>query len=227
MKKLLAAVSIALLTHNSFADTVFDTFGPGNRYLPTGGLTVSGPDSTAFPLPPHNAEKAAKFTSLVSGNLATVDLALQVTSAVGSVNVYLFADAPPGPGDFESSPDYQHQTLLGSVTSMVPMGTSSNAIVTVVVSQTVAVVAGQTYWLVLKAGDPITGNTWNYAVPFVQGRVMGSVNDTTWVGAGTMMPAFRITTVSSAVPELASSLWLLTIAIVGLAFARRQVGLKS
>lgn len=214
MKKfILIFGAIALLLVTARANSiVFDTFGPGDTYSQLAGYDVG-----AFFL--TSVETAAQFTAGTSGNLATVDLGLTYGRSPGEfVNVYLYGDA-------SGSPDNANQIFLGSGTPTALFGTTTNSVVSFAVAGTVPVTMGSTYWLVLKPdpANPVL-EEWNASSPAVLGVIAGSTDDSTWGGAFSVLPAFRLTASSvSSVPDSGSTLLLMLGALVPLLFFQRTL----
>lgn len=214
MKSILVILTSAALANSACADiTVFDTFGPGNTYNPSGGFLIGGGA--------NNSEIAAQFTAGASGDLATVDLGLMFfvgsNPAFNAVNVFLYGDAG-------GLPNNANQTLLGSTTPVhVFDGVTNNSIVSFSVAGNVPVNAGSIYYLVLKPQFLATDDAWMPSLPPVTGLAFASFNDSTWLeGNMHILPAFRLAAIST-VPDSAATMFLLVGSIAALMLLRRMV----
>jgi hypothetical protein len=201
MKRIIVILAGAVLSITVRADTiVFDTFGAGNTYDPTLGWQIGGFGDTG--------QVAARFTSLATGNLATVSLGLTYffgsDPASRAVNVFLY-------GDLNGSPDNANQTLLGSATpTSLFDSVTNNSVVSFSVAANAPVTAGSVYYLVLKPTVLFsTNDAWMLSLGPVSGSVFLSFDDSTWTeNPFHELPAFRLTT-TSAVPDSGGTILLL------------------
>ena len=144
MKTTLALIAAAVSLsagEASAATTFFSDLGPGGSYNCCAGWAVGGPVSPAAP--------AESFTSLSSGEVANIDIAIgQVFS--GTVNVSLWTDSGGALG-----------TELGSwtVTPATFFGLSTTILTDVHVSG-VSLVSGDSYFLELASAGTSSWN-WN------------------------------------------------------------------
>lgn len=83
VKKIFPVLTAALFAFTAHANTVFDTFGPGDT-SGGGGLSVG-----------NFVEQAAQFTAGTSGDLATVDLGLTYFDGFAALPVTSISMATP------------------------------------------------------------------------------------------------------------------------------------
>jgi hypothetical protein len=208
MKRVLLTLSITILALTARGDSiVFSSFTPpdtGTTYNSGFAWVTKGQSTTGGLL-----ETAAQFTAMSSGDLATVELGLTYVTQ-GPVNAFLYADASGSPGT--------NLGLLGTGTPTDAFQSTDHNIVSFAVGGLVPVTMGTNYWLILKPDTTSTNDTWNLSLPAVTGKVDQSIDDSTWVVASDMMPAFRVTAI--AVPE-PSMLSLIGVGLVSLLMFRK------
>jgi hypothetical protein len=216
---LIFVVLMVLSPANAPADTiVFDTFGPGNTYDANDVFNIVAPMYLG-----GLQEQAIQFTAGASGPLASLDLGLtHQATGPAPINAYLYGDAA-------GSPDNANQTFLGSGTPTEYWFTNTS-IVSIAIVGNVSVTAGSLYWLVLKPGAADTFDTWNFSSPQIMGNAYASNNDSAWYGGLGVLPAFRITALSTVgVPDLGSTWMLLLLgltAMCGLRLSTTSASLK-
>lgn len=203
--KILLVLTISVLATSARAGTIFDTFGPGNTYDPNSGYGVGFPNASGAP-----AETAAQFVATANGPLSRVTVGVTfIEPSPGAFNIFLY-------GDTGGLPDNANQTFLGSATPMSVFMTTNNAIETFAVGGNVPIIAGSTYWIVLKPVDPNELDVWNFSLPITTGNVARSRNDSDWGLLNNVEPAVRVV-----VPDSGSTILLLTLSFV-VVLASRQ-----
>ena len=209
-KKIFLVLSACVFAFTAKGTTVFDTFGPMDTYDPGNAYEVG----TFFMTP---IESAAQFTAGASGDLATVYLGLTYGRNANPVNVYLYGDA-------SGSPDNANQIPLGSVAATAAYSTTNNSVVSFAVAGTVPVTMGSTYWLVLKPSGSNVDSDWNASFPPVSGMTDYSIDDSgIWASYSAVLPAFRLTTAPSAVPDSGSTILLMLGALAPLLVLQRKL----
>jgi hypothetical protein len=175
-----AILSLSLSIKSANAQTVFDSFGPGDTFDTSIAYLIDPIGSLGF-----------MFTPSFSGPLSSISIALSDNSSVvNSVDVFLTDSSAPGtlPNTLESwslagLPNYSvayTPSLLASVAHPI-------------------LTAGTTYTLYAKS----TGDmTWNRNTLGMTGNYVFSSNGTNFgAGSGLAQGAFRVNLASSSAPE--------------------------
>ncbi len=178
---IVSALCAAAVSH---ATEAFSSFGTGNSFDQNNGYNVASSISGL-----SQQSVAFQFTSLVSGNLSSIEFAALYGSGSGVVRVGLYEDNGDSVGNLMvvDSPTVQLGQKLYQIN--IPSFVQ------------VPLTANTKYWIGLQAQDD-TFLAWNFSDPTITG--VGSFNfDTGTPSTGTAdLSAFRVTT--QAVPEPAS-----------------------
>ncbi len=212
------ALIVFVVPRSAMADTFFSDLGSPVSYQGCCGWIVSGGGSVTGSASAY----ASLFTSLITGSVTQIDVGVTYnTSTPLPFDASVWTEnASDGLG-----------TELASWTNLTPtasLGTSSNSLVTISDISGLSLTAGTSYFVVLTptslSDDSL--NIWNVNAQGVDGLVLFSSDDATWVSDSTSNPigAFDILgTAASPAPE-ASSMALL--GIVMLAFMGLVVSKK-
>jgi MYXO-CTERM domain-containing protein len=146
-----ALAVLALAAGQVRADVAFSDFGPGDTFNSGVGWTVAGSGSSIGTL----QTDAMQFTSVASGNLTTVELAVGFVGGSNSFTVTLLTDSAGAPGMALES------LALMNVPDNNP---SSYTPATVTSVSHPAFIAGTKYWLEISPSDPTsdTEGSWSF-----------------------------------------------------------------
>jgi hypothetical protein len=190
-----ALIAAALLPLSAQAQTVaYSNFGPGNTFNNSHGWV----EATASSPSRYFQSVGMEFTSLATGKLSSIDMALQNYQGDNTAMVYLSSSLPSNPssiGNVLESFSANNLPALGS-SSFLTLNSSLDPILT----------QGQTYYLTAVA----TGNTydaWSWNNQNVTGTLYGTNSPTGSYGEQyrQTLGAFSVTvTPLSAVPEAGS-----------------------
>lgn len=140
------ALALSISSLPAMAGTAYTNLQSGT-YQQGIGYTTSGVNS-----PPGLFEDAMLFTSLVSGNVNQIDVALGFVVGDNMATISLWTDVGGAPG----------VNLSGFINAPPsPVFGSTNSILTTVAVPGTAIVAGQQYFVVIEA-DNITWDAWNF-----------------------------------------------------------------
>ncbi|MCP3920871.1 MAG: hypothetical protein GY711_35535 [bacterium] len=153
MKHLSAALLVALLTPLAHADVVYDNLGPGDTYDPTVGWVVS--DGPPFSMV---VDQAMPFAPSASGVLDALELPLTLVSSAGNatLTIEIYSDNAGEPGSSLESFLFSGPLPANGQTPVPPLHLID-------FPDTVALLAGQPYWIVISVAAPLGGNfvVWN------------------------------------------------------------------
>lgn len=191
------------------AQVVYDNFGPEDAYQTGIGWTIAGPLSV-------NYQQGSQFTPTGSGQLSTIEIAMNLFEGPNHFDMFLHADTGGSPG-----------ALLESWSVDDAMGPFGDWNPPVVLSSVVhpMLASGTPYWLIgANIGTSWAAWMWNSTgdiKPFVSGPTGGpygvQIGDNLDVAG-----AMRITVQAAAVPEPSSMALLLGGAGGCLAMIRRR-----
>ena len=143
----LLAVAICASTLPAMAGTAYDNMGSPPSYQCCTGWTVGGASSQV-----GLVEDAELFTSLVSGNVNEIDVALGWVNGQNGATVSLWTDSGGAPGT----------ELFSAAVSNQPTFGSTGSIITSVAVSGVSITAGDNYFVVIE-GDSTTWDAWNWS----------------------------------------------------------------
>jgi hypothetical protein len=143
----LLAFAVCASTLPAMADTAYDNLGSPPSYQAGTGWTVGGSSSQV-----GLVEDAELFTSLVSGNVNEIDVALGFVNGQNGATVSLWTNSGGAPGVELFSASVSNQPVFGS----------TGSIITAVSVSGVSLTAGQDYFVVIE-GDSTTWDAWNWS----------------------------------------------------------------
>jgi hypothetical protein len=141
----LLAVAICASTLPAMAGTAYDNLGSPPSYQTGSGWTIGGSSSQV-----GLVEDAQLFTSLVSGNVNEIDVALGWVNGTNGATVSLWTDSGGAPGT---------ELFSAAVSNQPQFGTTGSIITSVAVSG-VSLTSGDNYFVVIE-GDSTTWDAWN------------------------------------------------------------------
>lgn len=191
------------------AGIIFNDFGPGFSYNCCTGWTASGADSFA-----GEWESANLFTAAISGAVDESDVAIGWEfGGSGGATVSLWTDSGGLPGV---------QLGAWNVTAGESFGNCCG-VVTITGISGVNLTAGQSYFMLVVAGDATTYNVWNWNNQGATGlQVHSQDGGSTWNvgGSGVTLGAFDLISAAT-VPEPAT-MTLVGAGLLGLMALRRK-----
>lgn len=208
---LLLALALSAPTPVRASVILYDNFGGGNAYTAGAGHTVSTAASGA-----GFAQTAAMpFTPGVGATLESLTLALGRSGGANDVYVELRADAAGVPG--AALETFHVVNALGGFGLGDPPVSLTSA-------GHPLMQAGNTYWVVARAGGADTWAAWNFNSAGDSGPLALSNDNLTYYPMDDTRGAFRVVGVQAdAVPEPGTAAVLGVLAACGLA-ARRRAG---
>jgi hypothetical protein len=210
---LLTMASIVLPNPSAWSAVIFNDFGPGDTYGPSGyTLSVGSPIGYDF-------DQGNAFTPVGTYSLDTVKLAAGLESGPNELDVWLMSDAGGEPGAIIEP--FHFSNAMGDFGDNNPPLVANSLLHPVLTANT-------QYWLIASASGPDEWAAWSYNSENVNGLRAIRTNLGAWnVNNDEEMAAFSITgTPASAVPEPATML-LLGSGLIGLAGYGRKKFFKK
>lgn len=184
---------LALIPMAASAEQVaFTDLGAGNSFQTDIGYTETGPAEGVL-----NYSQGMEFTSLATGKLSTIDMALNSTNVSSSqpVDVYLTSSLPTSPSNISNIlENYSLTSLSGSTSNLLSLTSLSNPLLT----------QGDNYYLTV-VGQGSDFGAWQWNNQGVSGNVIVSNQGGDYsVGSNQTLSAFSVTVSAPAVPEVSS-----------------------
>lgn len=175
------SVLIACCSKSALAEVAYSSFGPGNDYQGFSYYGI-GRSSTSSP----NIHVACQFTSIETGILESIDVAIQRASFIGVDNMQfnLWTDEENQPGSL----------LWTGTVEPNAAGIWTLAAVQPILPTAPLLVEGETYWLSARAESGNSQYGWNLNSQQIYAMIVyDSAGGTNWqVSSHRTQPAFRV-----------------------------------
>lgn len=152
MQRICSALVVAACAGAASADLAYDTFSAGFGYETLAGSNVTGAQSG-----PGYTDTANRFTSMATGVITDLWVAVAHASGPNAFDIHLRADAAGTPGAII------HTWSLTD--AAFPFDGAYHDPVHVTASEVVTLEEGVAYWLDLHAADPRSAMVWSFTRP--------------------------------------------------------------